>query len=274
MNNESAFIPKRGFKFYAQIYRKVLVQDLKSKMSYRADFIISTFGMILTNVVGFMSFYILFKNFPSINGWNYHEMLFLYGFSLIALTPLQCLFDNNWSLRYSVESGDFIKYCFRPINIFFYFISEVFDVKGLGQLAFGVVLLAYSWSHLGIPVTVVTMVQLILLLITASLFMIAIMNAAAATCFWIVRSGYVMVLMFRFKDYARYPASIFDGIFKVLFTFVIPIAFIAYYPGLVILRPDEVPLLSKLSPLFGILFFWLSYKFWMLGARRYDGTGS
>ena len=104
--------------------------------------------------------------------------------------------------------------------------------------------------------------------------MIAIMNAAAATCFWILHSGYVMIVMFRFKDYAKYPVSIFDGIFKAVFTFVIPIAFIAYYPGLVILRPSSIPLLSKLAPVIGIFFFWLSYKFWMLGARKYEGTGS
>ncbi len=274
MNKEIIKNKKRGLGFYFRIYCKIIAQDLKSKMSYRADFIISTFGMLLTNIVGFMSFYILFKNFPSINGWNYHEMLFLYGFSLIALTPLQCLFDNNWNLRMQVESGDFIKYCFRPINIFFYFISEVFDVKGLGQLVFGTGVLVYAWTSLGIPVNIRIIIQLILLLITASLFMIAIMNVAAATCFWIVRSGYVMIVMFRFKDYARYPVSIFDGIFKIIFTFVIPIAFIAYYPGIVILRPNEIPLLSKLSPLFGILFFWLSYRFWMLGAEKYDGTGS
>ncbi len=128
--------------------------------------------------------------------------------------------------------------------------------------------------HLAIPVSVLTIAQLLLLLLTASLFMIAIMNFAAATCFWIQRSGYVMILMFRFKDYAKYPASIFDGIFKVIFTFVIPIAFIAYYPALVLLRPDEIPVLSYISPILGIMFFWLSYKFWMLGARKYNGTGS
>ncbi len=150
----------------------------------------------------------------------------------------------------------------------------MFDVKGLGQFAFGIMVLVYAWSHLGIPVTVLTVLELILMLITASLFMIAIMNAAAATCFWIVRSGYIMVVMFRFKDYARYPVTIFDGIFRIIFTFVIPIAFIAYYPGLVILRPDEIPLLSILSPVIGIVFFWLSYRFWMLGARKYNGTGS
>ena len=265
---------KRGLKFYTGIYRKILIQDLKSKMSYRADFIISTFGMIMTNLAGFITFLILFHNFPTINGWDYHHMLFLYGFSLVALTPVQCFFDNNWNLRFMVQSGDFIKYCFRPVNVFFYFMSEVFDVKGLGQLAFGIGTIVYAWIHIGIPVTVVTILKLILFLFTASLFMIAIMNFAAATCFWIKGSGYVMVIMFRFKDFAKYPSNIFSGVFKVIFTFIIPIAFIAYYPSLVILEPGNVPLLSWLSPVIGLLFFFASYEFWMLGVSKYDFTGS
>ena len=265
---------KRGLIFYARMYRKILVQDLKSKMSYRADFIISTFGMIMTNLSGFVTFLILFQNFPTINGWDYYHMLFLYGFSLVALTPVQCFFDNNWNLRFMVQSGDFIKYCFRPINVFFYFISEVFDVKGLGQLAFGIGTIVYAWIHIGIEVTPLVILKLIVYLLTASLFMIALMNFAAATCFWIKGSGYVMVIMFRFKDFAKYPASIFSGIFKVIFTFIIPIAFIAYYPSLVILQPDNVPALSWISPLFGFAFVYLSYKFWMLGVRKYDFTGS
>ena len=265
---------RRGLKFYLDIYRKILVQDLKSKMSYRADFVISNIGMIVSNLVGFVTFYILFQNFPSINGWTMYEMLFLYGFSLVALTPVQCFFDNNWNLRYAVKTGDFIKYCFRPINIFFYYISEVFDVKGLGQLCFGVGTLVYAWRHLAIPVTPVIIAQTVLFLFAASLFMIAIMNFAAATCFWIQNSGYIMVIMFRFKDFAKYPASIFNSFFRIIFTFVIPIAFIAYYPSLVVLRPNEIPVLSWLSPLIGLLFFYLSYRFWLLGARKYDGTGS
>ena len=269
-----AIVKRRGLGFYLRIYRKILIQDLKSKMAYRTDFIISTIGMIISNLTGFLSFAILFRNFSSINGWNVNEMLFLYGFSLIALTPVQCFFDNNWNLRFMVRSGEFIKYCFRPINIFFYFISEVFDIKGLGQLAFGIGTLIYAWHGLAIPVTPLVILELVVFLFAASLFMIAIMNFAAATCFWIINSGYVMVIMFRFKDYAKYPASIFNGFFRILFTFVIPIAFIAYYPSLAVLRPENVPLLTWLSPLIGLVFFYLSYKFWMLGARKYDGTGS
>ncbi|MBP5492101.1 MAG: ABC-2 family transporter protein, partial [Clostridiales bacterium] len=111
-------------------------------------------------------------------------------------------------------------------------------------------------------------------LLTASLFMIAIMNAAADTCFWIVGSGYVMVIMFRFQDFAKYPSSIFHGILRILFTFVIPIAFVAYYPSLAILESENVPVLTWCAPALGVLFFYLSYKFWMLGVRKYDFTGS
>lgn len=264
----------RNLGFYLHIYRKILTQDLKSKMSYRADFIISTIGMLTTNVLGFASFWILFKNFSYIKGWNYHEILFLYGFSLIALTPVQCFFDNNWYLREYVYSGDFIKYCFRPINIFFYFQSEIFDVKGIGQLLFGIATLIYSMDKMDLEFNLLIMLKLIIFLSTASIFMISIMNIAAASCFWIMGSGYIMSTVARFKDYAKYPITIFNSIFRFIFTFLIPIAFIAYYPSLVILNHGEVPLLSWLSPVIGCVFFWISYKIWMYGAMKYNGTGS
>ena len=264
----------KGLKFYLKIYFKIISQDIKSKMSYRADFIISTLGMILTNVAGFISFWIMFQNFSSINGWSYYEMLFLYGFSLVAITPVQCILDNNWSLRMNVYNGDFIKYCFRPINMFFYYESEVFDVKGLGQLAFGIGTIIYAWGKVGIGVSFLSVFKLVIYLTSASLFMMAMQNAAAATCFWIDNSFYVLDFAHKLKDYAKYPITIFNPVFKFVFTFIMPIAFIAYYPSLVILRPDEVPLLSWISPLLGIAFFYVSYRIWMRGAMKYNGTGS
>lgn len=265
---------KRGLSFYIKIYFKIIAQDIKSRMSYRADFIISTLGMIATNIVGFVAFGLMFGKFPSINGWGYYEMLFLYGFSLVAITPTQCLLDNNWNLRRYVYDGDFVKYCFRPINLFFYYESEVFDVKGFGQLFFGLGTICYAWYHLTLPVNIVMILKLIVFLISASLFMMAMQTAAAATCFWIENSFYILDLSLKLKDYAKYPITIYNPVFKFLFTFLLPVAFIAYYPSLVILRPDEVPLLSWLSPVIGGLFFYLSYKFWMRGASRYDGSGS
>lgn len=264
----------RGLRFYIHLYKIILIQDLKSKMSYREDFIISTIGMICTNISGFISFWILFQNFPSILGWNYYEMLFLYGFSLLALTPVQCFFDNNWNLSNHIFSGDFIKYCLRPINIFFYYISEVFDMKGIGQFFFGLGTISYAWIKIGIPFNLKNLILLFISFISASLFMIALMNLAAATNFWMMGSTFVMIFAFKFKDYARYPVTIFNTFFRFIFTFIIPIAFIAYYPSLFFLKPNEIPALTYLSPFFGIIFFYISYKVWMKGAVSYSGTGS
>ena len=275
MNNQStAQLKRRGVAFYTKIYFKIVAQDIKCKMSYRADFIISTIGMIATNIAGFIAFLIMFGKFPSINGWSYYEILFLYGFSLISITPTQCLLDNNWSLRRYVYEGDFVKYCFRPINLWFYYISEVFDVKGLGQLAFGFGTLIYAWIKLALPVTFILILETAIALITSSLFMMALQNAAAASCFWIENSFWLLDISLKMKDYAKYPVTIFNDVFKFIFTFILPVAFMAYYPSLVILRPDDVPLLTWLSPFIGILAFYGSYKLWMKGATRYDGSGS
>ncbi len=265
---------KKRIKFYLKIYFKILVQDLKSKMNYRSDFIISLIGMIFTNIVGFISFGILFSKFPTINGWNYYEILFLYGFSLVSLTPVQCFFDNNWNLRKYVYSGDFIKYCFRPINLFFYYQSEVFDIKGIGQLAFGIGVLIYSWGKIGLAVTVILILKLIVYLISASLIMISLQNLSASMCFLVHNSVFLMELTMKMKDYAKYPVTIFNSVFKFIFTFIFPIAFVAYYPSLVVLRANEVPLLSWLSPLVGLIFLYISYKTWLNCAMKYNGTGS
>ncbi len=265
---------KRTLGFYVHIYKMILLQDLKSKMSYRADFIISTIGMLFTNISGFVAFWILFQNFPDIKGWNYYEMLFLYGFSMLAMTPVQCFFDNNWNLNRALFTGDFIKYCFRPLNLFFYFISEVFDVKGLGQFVFGIGTVIYAWNKLALPLTFANIAGLIIGVLSASLFMIALMNFAAATGFWLLGATSVMILMFKFKDYARYPITIFNRTFQFVFTFLIPIGFMAYYPSLYCIRPEHLSVLTYLTPFFGVLFFYLSYRFWMRGAKQYTGTGS
>lgn len=265
---------KHGLKYYARIYMKLLAQGIKSKMSYREDFIISMIGMLATNVAGVIGFWIVFQNFPRIAGWNYYEMLFLYGFCLIASTPAQCLFDNNWNLRIVVYNGDFIKYCFRPMNLFFYFMSEVFDIKGLWQFAFGIGSVVFAWTKLSLPFYWYSIPLFIVAALSASLFVIAILNAASATCFWITHSFFVLQLSNTLRDYANYPVSIFGKGLRILFTYVIPIAFISYYPCMLFIRPESVGIVTYLTPVLGIVFFWLSYKLWMKGAMEYNGTGS
>ena len=252
----------------------MISQDFKSKMEYRADFIISLFGMLSANAVGLASFWLIFHSIPAIKGFSYNEMIFMYGFILLASIPMQLFFDNLWQLWIYCENGDFIKYCFKPINLFFYYVAETFDAKGLGQLVFGVATLIYAWIKLSIPLTAASIGLLFLLLLSSSLVLIGIMIIASAFAFITLNGITILMFVTRFRDYGNYPIVIFNKVFRFIFTFIIPIGFLAYYPSLFLLRPDNIPVIAYLSPVVGIIFFFFGYKFWMRCALHYAGTGT
>jgi len=64
------------------------------------------------------------------------------------------------------------------------------------------------------------------------------------------------------------------GAFRVAFTYVIPIGFVAFYPSQLFLRRNEVSPLVYFSPLVGIGLFAITYWIWTKGVNSYTGTGS
>lgn len=262
------------FKFYLHVYRMLIFQEIKVKMSYRIDFIISTIGTLMGNVLGFLSFYIIFDKFESVKGWNFYEILFLYGFFLLATTPANCLCQNNWNLLQHLRSGSFIKYYLRPLDIYFYFISEVFDVKAVGQGVFGIVSIIYAWKNLNLELSCLNMLVFLIGILSASLVMIGIMNIAAACGFWLIGYNFILTLVSKINDYAKYPITIYGKILQFVFTFILPIGFLGYYQSLFFIDANEYSWLTYLSLLFSLLFVYVSYRIWLYGAYTYNATGN
>jgi ABC-2 type transport system permease protein len=264
----------RRLAHYLRLYFRIEAQYIKARMQYRADFIISMIGMFFNSLCGLGVFWILFSTIPDLAGWSFMEMVFIYSFYMLAVSPMQILFDNMWSLRYALQEGSFLKYYFRPLNMMFYFVSETFDLKGLTQLVLGIALFAYASVRLAIGWTALKLLVLGITLFSASLVSISLITLAACSAFWIVNSFTVMSFAWRLRDFGQYPLSIFDGITRAAFTFILPIGFVAFYPSQLFLRPAEVSPIVYLSPLAGVLLFALTYRVWKAGVDRYGGTGS
>lgn len=259
---------------YVRLYFLIIAQYIKARMQYRVDFFVSSVGIVFQNFAGFGALWVLFRSIPELQGWKFDELVFLYAFATLSVTPSQIFFDNVWQLRNHVQQGTFIKYYFKPINMMFYYMSEVLDLKGFAQLAFAIVLMAVSSAGLGVQWTLGTVLATIALLLASSLIMVSFLIISSSTCFWIVNSFSVMSFFFRFRDYARYPITIFNGFFRFLFTFVIPIGFVAFYPSQLILRPAESGWLVYLTPVVGAAFFGLACLVWSRGVKSWSGTGS
>jgi ABC-2 type transport system permease protein len=260
--------------FYARLYLLIVSQYVKARMQYRVDFWVSSVGILFQNFAGFGALWILFRSIPELQGWKYDELVFLYAFSVLSVTPAQIFFDNVWQLRYHVQQGTFIKYYFKPINMMFYYLSEMLDIKGFAQLAFALVLLATSSAGLGVHWTAGKALATLALLSSSSLIMVSFLIISSSTCFWIVNSFAVMSFFFRLRDYARYPITIFNGFFRFLFTFIVPIGFVAYYPSQLVLRPGDSGVLVYFTPLVGIAFFGIACLVWSRGVKSWSGTGS
>jgi ABC-2 type transport system permease protein len=217
---------------------------------------------------------VILKSVPDLAGWSLMEMVFIYAFYMIAISPMQILFDHAWQLRFHIQQGTFLKYYFRPLNMMFYYMSEMFDLKGLTQLAAGIILLIYASIQLQINWTLIRIILLFVTLFSAALVQISIIVAASCASFWILDSYPVLGLAWKLREFSPYPMTIFDGAFRFAFTFIIPIGFVAFYPSQLFLRPQDVSSLVYFSPIIGVGLFAFTYWLWTKGVNSYTGTGS
>ncbi|WP_268624253.1 ABC transporter permease [Paenibacillus alvei] len=261
-------------RHYIKVYIFIIFQYMKIKLEYRFDFFVSSIGLILTSLSGIFTFLILFESIPSLAGWSFFELLFIYSFSMLASVPMQVMFDNIWSLGDHLERGTFIKYYFKPLNMMFYYMSEVFDIKGISQFLLALSLLIYTSIQLDLKWGFLELLLFIFNLFGASLIIISLMIIAGSTAFWFTHSRAALQFTFKLKDFSRYPISIFGKAFRFVFICIIPTSFISFFPSILFIRPSEASIISYMAPIVGIIMFYGSYLIWNKGVNTYTGTGS
>jgi ABC-2 type transport system permease protein len=264
----------RGARRYAKLYCLLCAQQVKVRLSFRADFWVTLLGTLMWWLPSLFSILVIFSNVPRLSGYSLDELLFIYGFYLLSMEPNGIIFGNVWSLGSKIRSGAFIKYYFRPLNMMFYYMSESVDLMGLWAIPAGLGLMAYASARLGLAWTALKLAGTVVLLFSASLVVCALMVAAASTAFWITNSVSLLQLVSNFRENARYPMDIYNKGFRFVFSAVVPIGFVAFYPVQWILRPGEAGILPWLTPLVGAASFALACLIWSAGVRRWAGTGT
>ena len=103
----------------------------------------------------------------------------------------------------------------------------------------------------------------------------AIKIFASSFAWRLKRSGYLVQILYNFRQYARYPLSIFPGVIRWILSFVLPF-------GLISSLPVETVFFSTYNPLIlsaGILLMCavmnlIAGAVWTFNIRRYESTGS
>ncbi|MBN2440734.1 MAG: ABC-2 family transporter protein [Spirochaetales bacterium] len=260
--------------YYIKIYLRLAAQDLKSGMAFKVDFFFGFFGLFVANLFTLLSLVVVFQSIPRLAGWDYYQLLFLYGFFLIIKLPADVLFDKLWFLQNSVRMGDFTLCYFKPLNTLFYFISGQIQLKNLSPLILVLFLFISSWNKLNIDWSLVKGFCFFLMLIGSALTLLGIRIIVASTAFLFINNVFLMNFHLNLYTFARYPISIFSKPFRFIFTYILPFTFMAYVPVNALLKTGEVTLSWLITPLVGCGVFGLSCFVWTLGTKHYTGTGT
>lgn len=258
-----------------RLHRIFVAQHMKNLMEYKVDFLTGAISFLLGQVIQIAFLGIIFSQIPNLVGWDFYEILFIYGFSLIPKGIDHLLFDNLWSVGYFiVRKGDFDKYLTRPINSLFYVIAEKFCVDAFGELLIGLILIVYSMIQLKMTITWYMIPLFIVSVVFATLIYTSIKIATSAISFWTKASGHITHMFYMTNDFSKYPTTIYNKFVQTFITYIVPFAFTAFYPASYFLTGENPLFCIGGTVVAAVVLFVVSVFIWNRGIRAYESAGS
>lgn len=253
--------------------------NLLTILEYRANFFMWLGFTIVYHGVALAALYVTMREFPSMNGWDFRQMFFLYALWMTGHELHNTFFFNVVSVPEFVREGRFDRFLVRPLD-------ELFQVLTVPQQIFpdGLILaimtLAVATPAAGVRVDWFFLLFIPLVVMGGALIDLGISLAVATMSFWFVRVDTLRwAVMSLEQDFTRYPISIYTRGVRLILTFIFPFAFMNYFPATFFLQKAETglhlnPTVGLLTPAIGLAWLVVSYLFWQIGLRHYQGTGS
>jgi len=252
---------------------------VKSMLEYRLTTLIDIFTYILNFGVGYISTWVLLSKFQSIHGWTLYEVFFLFNINMVA-SGISGLFISSpmRGMEQMLQNGDFDMVLIRPMDSLFYTIIGCPNFTSTSALILGTGVFILCFTHLAIHITILKIVFLLAAILGAALIQTAILVVIGTMSFWLVKNTATYSLLNCFNNFLDYPITIYARSIQAFLTFVIPVAFVNFYPAHYFLNKtgDNLffPALQYGTPVVGLVMFFMAYQFWKIGVNKYESTGS
>lgn len=263
-----------NIKRYLRLYRSLISQFMKFIMQSKLDFSMGLFGFFFTQIMGIVFLYLVFEQIPNLNGWTLDQLIFIYGFAQIPRGIDHLMTDNIWLVAWQhVRNGNFDRYMLRPMNLFFQVIAEKLQPDALGELLVGTILVIRSVQIGVIEMTPLKWVMFVISILAGAVIYTAIKLFFASFAFWMKVSGPVLYTAYELANFAKYPVSIYNRAIQLIITWVIPFAFVAFYPASYFLGVGNIWMVWIECGI-AVVFFMIAYALFQKGTTVYESAGN
>ena len=223
-------------------------------MQYRVEF----FGEVLIALfwVGWslVPILVVFGHRDGVAGWSYEEALVVLGwFSLVKGILEGAVNPSLNTVVEHIRKGTLDFVLLKPADAQFLVSTARFKPARLADVLGAFAIFAVAFHRLGRTPEPAHVAASVALLAVAALTLYSLWILVIAAAFYVVRVDNLSYLFSSIFDAARWPASVFSGFWRILFTFVVPLALMTTYPALALL--GHLSATTALAALAGALLF-------------------
>jgi ABC-2 type transport system permease protein len=260
--------------FYGTLFFDYMKNYMKTKLTYRADFWLEVLSDLLFQGVNLFFIVVVFLHTPLLGGWTQAQVLFIYGYFMIPYGIFSCFF-NLWgfSERYIVK-GEMDRILTRPVYNLAQLILENMDPPSLVGSVAGAIIMGLAWPNIGVSLSWTDPLVFLVLVFGSILIYAGVYILLTAIGFFVDAPTGILPLIWNIQNYGRYPINVYNKVITILLTWVIPFAFVGFYPAAYFLDPVHWGSMALMTPVVGVVFATIGILFWNLGVKKYRGAGS
>lgn len=260
------------------LFARLSVARIRAQLQYRMSFALQATGMFLISFLDFAAILVIFANIPELGGWSVSEVALLYALSTLAFNLTDVVIGHLDHLPQLVRDGTFDLLLVRPRGTLFQVITADFQIRRLGKVVQSLVVLAYALATVRVDWTAERVAVLVAVIPAGALIFGSIWIAAICIVFWTTEGNEAAnAVTYGGSFFAEYPINIYDRWLRRFLAYVVPTAFVAYFPALFVLgKPDPLGLpvwLEVSSPLVAVLAAAVAATIWSGAVRHYQSAG-
>jgi ABC-2 type transport system permease protein len=217
----------------------------------------------------------MYLHTDSIAGWSKWQVVLLMGASHFIQQIFHAFFlVNCTNLSELVRTGKLDFLLLLPINTRFIVSVRQIDFGSFVNAFSAVAVMVYAARQLHLEPTLLHVLGFLLLCAIGILIHYSLMFLLATVSFWAVQAQGIVWAYYNLFNIARLPDSAFRGMFKVVFTFAIPMLLVSNVPVKLLVdrlsSPWEMVLLVGLS----VVCLVISETGWRFSVRHYTSASS
>lgn len=256
------------------LIKNYLANHLKVSLEYRLSFILSLISQGLYMLIELFAVYALFSKFNLLKMYNVNEVLLSFSTIWLSFSFCEMFFRGFDNFSKLIIKGDFDILLIRPRNIYLQIFGSDVCYEKLSRVLTAFGLFIYSSINLIGKFSFGKVLLLFNMFLGGVMLFLGLFIMGATMCFYTIQGLEVVnIITNGSKQFAEYPMRIYRRALRLVFTFVIPITIINYYPINYLIGKTN-NLLYVFLPLVSFIILYISTKIFNFGISKYHSTGS